>query len=165
MTRAEQYAATFESEQQRLIELIEPLTAQEWTRVGSNYPQRMNEEDERRPVGVIAHHVADSAGLILERTLAAAEGRPVPPAVDFQAANARHAAEHADASKDEVVALLKSQREEVSGRLRELDDQQLERTTETAAGPMTVAQRIERVLIGHVTMHRGSIEAALRQEG
>ena len=29
------------------------------------------------------------------------------------------------------------------------------------AGPMAVAQRLERVLIGHIAVHQGSIEAAI----
>jgi DinB superfamily len=157
----EEYARRFEQEQQRLIDLIEPLTEAEWSKVGANYPQRMNDEDEQRPVGVIAHHVAVSCEAILDRIVAAADGRPPAPVSDFRASNADHARDNAGVTKEEVLELLRRQTSHVTARLRELDDQQLERTTETRVGPMTVAQRIERVLIGHVTMHRGSIEAAL----
>jgi uncharacterized damage-inducible protein DinB len=159
--KGEEYARRFEEEQQRLIELIEPLTDAEWTKVGANYPQRMNDEDEQRSVGVIAHHVAVSCEAILDRIVAAAEGRPPAPVSDFRASNADHARANAGVGKDEVLKLLRDQTPRVTASLRQLDDQRLERTTETRVGPMTVAQRIERVLIGHVTMHRGSIEAAL----
>lgn len=161
MGRADEYAARFEAEQQALIDLLEPLTPEQWRRSGANHPQRINEEDERRPVGVIAHHVALSAPGILDRLLAVAEGRPAPPVADFQAENARHAAEHAAVEKAEVLALLAEQRGRIVAALRGLTEDQLDRATETPAGRMTVSERIERVLIGHVAMHRGSIETAL----
>ncbi len=144
-----------------MIELIEPLTPEQWGRIGANYPQRVNDEDERRSVGVIAHHVAVSAQGIMERTLAVAEGRTPRPLSDFSAENAKHAAANAEVTKADVLNLLRTQTTEIVATLRTLTDDQLDRTSETPAGPMSVAQRIERVLIGHLTLHRGSIEAAL----
>ena len=58
VSRSARYAADFEAAQEELITLLESLTDEQWRMVGRNYPQRLNDEDEDRPIGVIAHHVA-----------------------------------------------------------------------------------------------------------
>lgn len=169
-SRASRYAAEFEATLAEFIRLIESLNDEQWTRVGRNYPQRLNEEDENRAVGVIAHHVAVSAAGIMERIQALAEGRPLPPissgtqnqalqAVSTQ--NAQHAAEHANVTKEEVLRLLREQQSQIAAALRAIPDDRLDQSADTPAGPMSIAQRIERVLIGHIKMHQGSIEAAI----
>ena len=45
--------------------------------------------------------------------------------------------------------------------MRAIPEDQQDQERETPAGPMSVAQRLERVLIGHLKMHQGSIEAAV----
>jgi len=45
--------------------------------------------------------------------------------------------------------------------VRAIPDNQLDVQRETPAGPMSAAQRVERVLIGHMNQHKGSIEAAI----
>jgi hypothetical protein len=102
--RAARYAAEFEAAQERLIRRLESLTDEQWRRPGRNYPQQLNQEDERRTVGVIAHHVAIAAPRLLERIQALAEGRPLPPFAPEAVSrdNARHAADHADVTREEV---------------------------------------------------------------
>ena len=158
--RAEQYAVAFERAQLAFIGLVASLTDEQWHRTGRNYPQRLNDEDEQRPVGVIAHHVAINTPWILERIERMLEGRPLPP-VDIRELNARQAAEHAAVSKDEVLQLLREQQPAIAARVRAIPDDQLDQSRDTPAGPMSVAQRLERVLIGHIAMHQGSIEAAI----
>jgi len=159
--RAAAYAAAFEAAQAEFIRLIESLTDEQWHRSGRNFPQRINDEDEHRPVGVIAHHVAVNAPWIMERVARMLDGRPLPP-VDFQIVNTRHAAEYAAVSKEAVLRLLREQLTPIATAIRAIPDDQLDQTRDTPAGPMSVAQRLERVLVGHMKTHQGSIEAAIR---
>jgi len=161
--RAARYAAEFEAAQERLIRRLESLTDEQWRRPGRNYPQRLNQEDERRTVGVIAHHVAIAAPRLLERIQALAEGRPLPPLAPEAVSrdNDRHAAEHAGVTREEVLRLLREQRPRIAAALRAIPDHCLDRSGPSPAGPLTVGERIERVLIGHIDAHLGSIEAAL----
>ena len=64
-------------------------------------------------------------------------------------------------TRREVVALLHANRESLAKRVRAIPDESLDLVHETPAGPATVAQRLENVLIGHMKTHRGSIEAAI----
>lgn len=158
--RAAQYAAAFEAAQAEFIRLVESLADEQWRRLGRNFPQRFNDEDEQRSVGVIAHHVAINTPWIMDRIQRMLEGRPLPPA-DFQQLNAQHAAEHSGVSREEVLRLLREQKGVVAEAIRAIPDDQLDQSRDTPAGPMSVAQRLERVLIGHMRMHQGSIEAAI----
>jgi len=162
-SRSAQFADRFEAAQDGFIRLIELLDDEQWRWVGKNYPQRVNNEDERRTVGVIAHHVASSGPFILERIQLMAAGRLLPPVGDFRELNARHAAENAAVTRDEVLQVLRETKGPIAATVRAIPDDQLDQPRETPAGPMSVAQRLERVLIGHLKMHQGSIEAAVAQ--
>lgn len=157
--RSHRLAEQFEEAHRSFVRLVESLDDEQWRRVGRNYPKRLNDEDEGRPVGVIAHHVAVTGPKLLGRIQDLLQGRPSSP-VDVQA-NARHAAEHADVTREEVLRLLRERGPEIADAIRAIPDDQLGVTRDTAVGPMSVEQRLERVLIGHITGHRGSIEAAI----
>lgn len=161
--RSADFADRFETAQDEFILLIESLDDERWKRVGKNYPQRYNDEDEGRTVGVIAHHVATSAPFILERIQLVVAGKPLPPPGDFRHLNAAHATEQADVSRDEVLRVLRETKGPIAAAVRAIPDSQLDETRETPWGLMSVAQRLERVLIGHLKTHQGSIEAALLQ--
>ena len=120
----------------------------------------MDDEDERRSVGVIAYHIATSELFIMERIRLMIEGKPLNP-VDFRIRNAQQAEEHAGITRDEVIAMLRANEESIVPRVRAIPDSALEVEHQTPVGPATIAQRLERVLIGHMHTHRGSIEAAL----
>jgi hypothetical protein len=45
--------------------------------------------------------------------------------------------------------------------VRSIPDDQLDIERSTPAGPMSAAARVERVLIGHLKQHQGSIEGAI----
>lgn len=159
-TRAATYADEFVERHREFVELVASLSDEQWQVVGNNYPERINDEDEKRSVGVIALHVADSEQFIIDRIYLMLEGKPLPP-VDFHEINARQAAARADVSRDEVLSLLRSNEERIPPRVRAIPDEALEVVHQTPVGPATIAQRLERVLIGHIQMHRGSIEAAI----
>lgn len=159
--RAEALAAAYEAAQLRFIEIVESVADDQWRRVGANYPARVNDEDELRTVGVIAHHVALDEPWHLERIQRIIAGDPVEP-VDMAAMNRDQAREHADASRGEVLQMLRAELPTIAAAIRAIDDDALDLSRETPVGPMSVAERIERVLIGHITAHQGSIEAVLR---
>lgn len=156
--RSAEFADRFEAAQDEFIRLIESLGGEQCQPVGKNYPQRVNDEDERRTVGVIAHHVATSGPFILERIQLMAAGKSLPPVGDFRELNARHAAENAGVTRDEVLSVLRETKGQIAAAVRAIPDDQLDQQRETPAGPMSVAQRLDRVFL---KMHQGSIEVAL----
>ncbi len=160
-SRSAHLAAEFEAAHDDFTRLVEALTDEQWRMVGGNFPQRTNDEDEGRSVGVIAHHVASLGEWIMSRIQTMLEGRPLPP-VDFRDINAKHAEEHAAISRQEVVRILRESRPRIVAAINALPEAQLDEPRDTPAGPMSVAQRIERVLIGHMKSHQGSIEAAIQ---
>lgn len=160
-TRSARLADQFEAAQEGFIRLVESLTVEHWRMKGKNTPElRLNNEDEDRPVGVIAHHVAVNQDWIMNRIKAVIEDKPTP-LVDFKAVNAHHANEHAHATRAEVLALLRDSKPRIAKDLREIADHQLDKERQFPTGTMTVQQRIERVLIGHMKSHQASIEATI----
>src|SRR5260370_38077336 len=100
-TRSARLADEFEAAQESFIRLVESLTVDHWRMRGKNTPElRINDEDESRPVGVIAHHVAVNQDWIMGRIKAIVEDKPTPPG-DFNEINATHAHEQRYASRPE----------------------------------------------------------------
>ncbi len=160
-SRAHRLADQFEAAHERFIQVIESMTSDQWGMRGKNTPgQRINDEDEARPLGVIAHHVAVNEKVIMGRIQAFLRDDPLPP-LDIKGMNARHANEYADTTKAEVLSVLRSSGEQIVKDLRTISDELLDKTQELPSGKMTVQQRIERVLVGHITGHQGSIEATI----
>ena len=159
-TRSARYASEFEAAQEELIRLVESLSDEQWRMRGKNFPQRMNDEDEGRPVGVIADHVAQVEPFIVERIQVMLAGG-VPAPVDFRVVNAEHAAAHAAFRQTDVASRLRANQRSIADAVRAIPDSQLDAMRETPVGPMSIAQRLERVLIGHIKAHEGSIKAAI----
>ena len=161
-SRSERLAEQFEAVQENFIQVLESLSNDQWRMRGRNTPgMRVNDEDEARPLGVIAHHVAVNLTVIMGRIQAVVREAPTPP-VDFKKVNAKHANEFADATKDEVVSLLRESGDQIARDLRAISDEMLDMARDLPSGvTMTVQQRIERVLIGHTQGHQGSIEATI----
>jgi hypothetical protein len=159
--RSGRLADEFEAAHEGFIQLIESLTADQWRMRGRNTPgMRINDEDEARPLGVIAHHVAVNEAVIMGRIQSVLHDAPTPP-VDFKKVNAKHANEYADTTKAEVVSLLRDSGRQIAKDLRAIPDEKLDMERELPSGKMSVQQRIERVLIGHIQGHQGSIEATI----
>jgi hypothetical protein len=161
-SRSGRLADQFEAVQEGFIRVVESLTNEQWRMRGRNTPgQRINDEDEARPLGVIAHHVAVNQDVIMSRIQAVLLDTPTP-AANFKEINAKHANEYADTTKAEVLSLLRATGGQIAKDLRAIPDEKLDKARElTSGGKMTVEQRIELVLIGHVTQHQGSIEATI----
>jgi hypothetical protein len=160
-SRSGSLADQFESTLQNFTELVESLTTDQWRMRGRNTPgMRINDEDEARPLGVIAHHVAVNLKVIMGRIETAMREQQAPP-LDIKQANARHANEYADTTKAQVLSLLQDSGRQIAKNLRSIPDEKLDVAQELPSGKMTVQQRIERVLIGHIQGHQGSIEATI----
>jgi hypothetical protein len=161
-SRSERLADQFEAAHENFIKVVDSLTNDQWRMRGKNTPgMRINDEDEARPLGVIAHHVAVNQKVIMGRIQAVLHDAPTPPA-NFKEINARHANEYADTTKAEVVGLLRDSGRQIAQDLRTIPDEKLDMARELpSGGSMTVQQRIERVLIGHIQGHQGSIEATI----
>lgn len=160
--RSARLADQFETTHDRFTRLVESLSDDQWRSIGKNHPKRMNDEDEGRSVGVIAHHVAISSDWIMGRLQLMLEDRPLPP-VDFHQINAKHAEEHSQPTRDEVLGILRESGPRLVAAVRLIPDDQLDQSRQTAVGPMSIAQRLEMVLIGHIQAHQGSIEAAIAE--
>jgi hypothetical protein len=160
-SRSGRLADEFEAALESFIRVVESMTSDQWRMRGKNTPgQRINDEDEARPLGVIAHHVAVNQDVIMDRIQLVLHDQPTPP-VDFKQVNAKHANEYADTTKAQVLALLRSSGEQIAKDLRAIPDDKLDKARELPSGKMTVEQRIERVLIGHIQGHQGSIETTI----
>jgi hypothetical protein len=158
--RSAQLAEQFEAAHDAFIRLVESLTDEQWHLTGQNYPRRIDDEDEGRQVGVIAHHVATNGDWIMQRIQTMLAGGPLAP-VNMRQINAEQARAHADVTKDEVLRLLRASRSRIADAVRAIPDLQLDIQRDTPAGPMSAAQRVEMVLIGHMKQHQGSIEGAI----
>jgi hypothetical protein len=158
--RSAELAEQYEAAHDEFVRLIESLNEDQWHLTGKNFPRRIDDEDEGRPVGVIAHHVATNGDWIVQRIQTMLAGGPLAP-VNQRQINAEQAIANAGVRKDEVLRLLRASRSRIAGAVRAIPDNQLDVQRETPAGPMSAGQRVERVLIGHMKQHQGSIEAAI----
>ncbi len=157
--RSEALAKRFEQVNGELIELVESMSADEWKAICKG---------ETWPVGVTAHHIAYDQAHIVEWFQTIANGRPLPPPSPggLDASTARHAAEYANCSKEETLALLRRDGEAAARAVRELTDEQLDRQSPATSGRpvLTAGGVVERILIGHVLGHGASIRAAIGRE-
>jgi hypothetical protein len=160
-SRSGSLADQFETALANFSGVLESLSSEQWRMRGRNTPgMRINDEDEARPLGVIAHHVAVNLKVIMGRIQGAMNQQATAP-LDFKQVNARHANEYADTTKAEVLSLLRDSGHQIAIDLRSIPDEKLDIAQELPSGKMTVEQRIERVLIGHIQSHQGSIEATI----
>jgi hypothetical protein len=159
--RSAELAEQYEAAHDEFVRVVESLDDKQWHLAGKNFPQRINDEDEGRPVGVIAHHVATNGDWITERIQTMLAGGPLRP-VNQREINAEHARSHANVTKDEVLRLMRASRGRIANAVRAIPDDQLDIQRSTPAGPMSAAERVEKVLIGHMKQHQGSIEGALK---
>ena len=158
--RSTELAEQYEAAHDEFVRLVESLSDAQWHLTGKNYPKRIADEDEGRRVGVIAHHVATNGDWIVQRIQTMLAGGPLAP-VNQREINAEHARNNAGVTQDAVLRLLRASRSRIADAVRAIPDKQLDIQRDTPAGPMSAAQRVERVLIGHMKQHQGSIEAAI----
>jgi hypothetical protein len=154
--RAEALAKQFESKAAELGDVIEKLTDADWKKTTAS---------EKWTVGVTAHHAAGAhepiAGIV--KTLASGQSLSGFSMSMLHDMNAKHAAEHAQCTKAETLALNKKGAAAAAAIVRGLSDAELDAKGTVAAEmpAMTAQQFIENALINHVQEHLGSIRATL----
>lgn len=146
---------------------LEKLTEDQWLMPGVNAPEIRMGEDENRPVGVIAHHVATGLALHTETIRQLARGDPAwLPELDLDALavfNARHAAENPHPDQAATLDLLRRHASELAEAIRGLSDERLDREGDVYGLHLTVQEFVHRVAIGHGDWHLSSIRATIEQ--
>jgi uncharacterized damage-inducible protein DinB len=152
--RARTLAHQLEQANHALIATVEGLSDAQW---------HTKTPGGGRSVGVVAHHVAVSHKTVAGLATAIAHGKPVPPITMeiINEGNAAHAAQHANCTKAETLALLRQNGGAAVATVRGFGDAELDRTVAFPMGTMTVAQVVERVLTSHAQDHHGTIRRAI----
>jgi hypothetical protein len=164
MSSSESLAAEFERVNRELVEYLGGLGREQWLTPGVNSPiLQVGDEDEHRPVGTIAHHVAMAYQRSIDNLPVMAAGGEVPRPQPGSAA--RHAAEHGEPDQAETIALLEERGARLAATVRGLTEEQLEREVTTFLGTTTVAAYVERGVIFHPVWHLSSIRATFEPAG
>ncbi len=155
--RAERLAAQLEAANEEFAAYLEALTLAEWLS-----PTRADDE-EIRPVGVVALHVAEAHLTINARVMALAACSAVPPRRPelFAERNSRHAEENPRPDQAATIALLRHNCEVVAGRLRSLGDEELDRPGEVSGEPATAESEFKVRQLNHLRAHLESIRGGL----
>jgi len=151
--RAEVLAAEFEAANELFAVYLERLGPEEWLA-----PTKADDE-ELRPVGVVALHVAESHLGINARVTALAAGTEVParrPEI-FAERNARHAEANPEPDQVETIALLRRNGSLVAARFRALTDEELDRPGEVSGEPATAETEFSGRQMTHLRSHFASI--------
>jgi hypothetical protein len=161
MRRAEELAGRVERAYGAFADYLEGLRPEQWRARAVNSPEIAMGEDEDRPVGVVAHHVATAIPPIAEIVRRLAGGEELPPLtfVDVDAHNVGHAAANPDPDQAATIGLIRQAGAGAADVVRGLSDEHLEREGDTYAGRMSADRFVRRVVVGHVLWHEGSIRA------
>lgn len=163
--RAESLAATVRDVAAAWAHELAALTPEQWRMTAVNSPDIVKDEDEKRPVGVIVHHLAVALPLHADMARQLAQGEPVQmPTWDAEALaalNARHAAANADPDQSETMRLLESGAASLASCLEGLTDEELDRSGRVYGWELTAEQFVRRIAIGHGNWHLSSIRATI----
>ena len=154
--RAEALASAFRAENEALLALVTAMDENDWT---ADCPQ------EGRSVGVVVGHIAEGHLIIGEIVRAIAAGRPLPVQAyrtveQGTAVNARQARRLATKTRDDTLRTLRANAERMARFIERLSDEDLRREIVGFPG-LTLADEIERGLIGHLTVHARAVRLAL----
>jgi hypothetical protein len=158
--RAELLAARIEEGANGLAAFAETLTDVEWKAPGSTGG------NDRRPVGVVIHHVASVYPIEVDLARAIGSGKAVTEVTWDAVAelNSNHSKEHATTGKAETLQLLRKNSKEAAAVVRAFTDEQLD--TAAAFGlsynaPVTAQFVIEDHAVRHSWHHLAKIRKAL----
>jgi hypothetical protein len=156
ISRAQQLAVEFAAVNDGILDTVAEATPRQWQSVT---------ESERWPAGVVAHHIAEVERFFTGVLTRLGDGAAAPMALrgtDVDANNARHAAEFAQVGKAETLAVLGANGAALAERIRELDDEQLDRVAVVFDGQdLTGEQVVAMAVIAHLQEHLGSLRQAL----
>jgi uncharacterized damage-inducible protein DinB len=156
--RAEALASAFRAENEALLALVTAMDENDWT---ADCPQ------EGRSVGVVVGHIAEGHLIIGQIVRAIAAGRPLPVQAyrtveQGTAVNTCQARRLATRTRDDTLRTLRANAERMARFLERLSDEDLRR--EIGGFPsLTLADEIERGLIGHLQVHAGAVRLALAE--
>ena len=153
-------ASAFRADNEALIELVSGMDEREWAR---DCP------GEGRSIGVVVQHIAEGHLIIGGIARAIAAGRPLPvqarrTAEQGAAFNERQARRLASGTRDDGLRILRSNTERVARFIERLGDEDLRREAVGVDG-LTLADAIERGLIGHLRGHAHAVRLALTEGG
>jgi hypothetical protein len=156
--RAESLAERIEEGAARLADFAEGLSDEEWRTPVSN--------SDRRPVGVIVHHVASVYPIEIELARAIASGQAVTDVTWEVVAglNAKHAQDQAAVTKQTALELLRRNSGEAAAAVRALTDEELDRAAPFSlsyGAPVTAQFVIEDHALRHSWHHLARIRTAL----
>jgi hypothetical protein len=140
-----------------LAEFARNLTTAEWA---ARVPK------DGRSVGVVVHHVASVFPTEIHLAQVLASGKPVTGVTmtDIHEANAAHARDNADVTKDEALKLLKRNSEAALVVIRNLTDEQLDRAAPVSLyenAPLTTQFMLEDHAVRHSYHHLTLLRLAL----
>jgi len=151
--KAEALAKQFEAKVQEATAVLERLTDADWKKTTAS---------EKWTVGVVAHHLAGAHEAIAGIIKTVAAGQATNFTMDMlHDMNAKHAKEHANATKAETVALHKKSAAAAAALLRGFSDADLAKSGVVLTGmpPMSAEQVVGGILMRHIEEHLGSIRA------
>ena len=152
--KSEALAKQFEAKAQEVTGVLERLSDADWKKTTSS---------EKWTVGVVAHHMAGSHEGISNIIKAVAAGQSMGNFTMqmLHDMNAKHAQEHAGASKAETIALHKKSAATAAAVVRGLSDTDLGKSGTVLSGmpPMSVEQVINMILLNHIEEHLKNIRA------
>jgi len=154
--KGEALAKQFQAKAQEATTVLERLSDADWKKTTSA---------EKWTVGVVAHHMAGAheaiAGIV--KTVASGQSMPNFTMDMLHDMNAKHAQEHAKATKAETVALHKKSAAAAAAVLRGLSDADFAKSGTVLAGmpAMSAEQVVGGILLRHIDEHLGSIRATV----
>lgn len=157
--RAELLAARIEEGADTLGMFAETLSDAEWATPVTN-------NGDRRPIGVIVHHVASMYPIEIDVARVVASGKAVTE-VTWQAVaniNAAHAKENAAVTKGTALDLLRKNSRDAAAAVRAMTDEELDQAAPFSlsyAAPVTAQFVVEDHAMRHAWHHLARIRTAL----
>jgi uncharacterized protein (TIGR03083 family) len=154
--KAEALAKQFEAKVQEATAILERLSDADWKKTTSA---------EKWTVAVVAHHLAgaheDIAGIL--KSVASGQSMGNFTMEVLHDRNAKHAQEHANATRADTVALHKKSAAAAAAILRGLSDSDLANSATVFKGmpPMSGEQIVNGILLNHIDEHLKSIRATV----
>ena len=155
--RAEVLAGRIEEGAAKLAEFVKGLSDAQWRQPVS--------ATDRRPVGVVVHHVAFIYPIEIEAARAIARGEAVETAWPAIAElNARHAAENPEVAKDAALETLARNSRDAAAAVRAFTDEELDRAASfglSDGATVTAQYVIEDHAMRHAWHHLAKIREAV----
>lgn len=154
-SQAKELAERLKAFNTEMIAFVEKCSDEEWHKVCSG---------EEWPVGIVARHVAKGhyGAFNLAKMIVAGEKLPDITKEAIDQGNAKHAEEHTDCTKKEVLDFLHQNGSTVADFLSGLEDSDLDRTGYlTITGEISAKQFIENVILNSSNEHLSSMKKAI----